>query len=338
MEISERVGRAGVSATIRLSEKARQLRENGREIIDLAEGEPDFDTPSHITYAAFEAAKGGATRYTDVAGTAELRDAVARQFKRLNGLNVESNNVIVGTGAKQLIFNALMCTVNPGDEVVIPTPCWVSYADMVRICDGVPVLGRCSADAGFKLTAGLLEELITPRTRCLILNSPCNPTGVVYSRDELSALAVVLRKHPGVAVVCDDIYQEIVFGGVSFTTLAAVAPELSDRILTVHGVSKTYAMTGVAHRIRGGSVRPHCGDDQTAGSVDDQRLFRRPGGNARRARRTAGLPRRMACRLPRAARSGRGAAGRRYRAPTLCPQRRVLSLRRLLGALELGEA
>ena len=244
MEISGRIVSAGVSTTIRLSEMARQLRRAKREIYDLAEGEPDFDTPRHITYAAFEAAKIGATRYTDVAGTPELREAVAWQFKRLSGLNVEPNNIVVGTGAKQLIFNALMCMVNPGDEAVIPTPCWVSYADMVRICDGIPVLEKCRANAGFKLSAGDLEDLITPKTRCLILNSPCNPTGMVFSRDELSALAVVLRKHPSVAVVCDDIYQEIVFDGVSFATLAAVAPDLSDRILTVHGVSKTYAMTG----------------------------------------------------------------------------------------------
>ena len=244
MQISDRINRARVSATIRLSETARELQRAGHEIIDLAEGEPDFDTPYHITVAAFEAARRGATRYTDVAGTPELRDAVARHFKSRNGPDCKPNNVIVGTGAKQLIFNALMSSVNRGDEVIIPVPCWVSYADMAEIADGLPVLAKCGADTGFKLTDGGLEELITSRTRWLILNSPCNPTGIVYSRDELSALAVVLRRHPGVAVICDDIYQEIVFDGAAFATLAAVAPDLSDRILTVHGVSKTYAMTG----------------------------------------------------------------------------------------------
>ena len=244
MQISDRIGRANVSATIQLSEAARELQRAGREIIDLAEGEPDFDTPRHITGAAFEAATNGATRYTDVAGTPELRDAVARQFKRLSGLDCKPSNVIVGAGAKQLIFNALMSSANPGDEIIIPVPCWVSYADMVEISDGVPVLANCRADTGFKLTPDQFEELITPKTRWLILNSPCNPTGVVYSRDELFALADVLRKFPGVAVICDDIYQEIIFDGAAFATLAAVAPDLSDRILTVHGVSKTYAMTG----------------------------------------------------------------------------------------------
>ena len=244
MHLSGRITRARVSATVHLSGVARDLRRAGHEIIDLGEGEPDFDTPHHVTAAAFAAARRGATRYTDVAGTPELRGAVARRFRRLNGPAAEPEDVIVGTGAKQLIFNAFMSSLNPGDEVIIPAPCWVSYPDMVEIADGIPVIANCGAATGFKLTADALERHITAKTRWLVLNSPCNPTGAVYTSEELSAIADVLRGHPDLAVTCDDIYQEIVFEPATFANLAAVAPDLSHRILTVHGVSKTYAMTG----------------------------------------------------------------------------------------------
>ena len=244
MQISHRMKRARVSGTIRLAQAARELREAGRDIIDLGEGEPDFDTPPHIVEAAFRAARNGATRYTNVAGTTELREAVARQFRRRNGLEHTADDIIVGTGAKQLIFNALVASLNPGDEVIVPAPHWVSYPDMVKIAGGTPVIARCGEDTGFKLTAERLAAHITQGTRWLILNSPCNPTGAVHSASELGALADVLRNHSRVAVMCDDIYQEIVFEGSAFATMAGVAPDLSDRILTVDGVSKSHAMTG----------------------------------------------------------------------------------------------
>ena len=243
MQISDRLNRARVSGTVRLSQAARDLRAAGHEVIDLGEGEPDFDTPAHIVDAAFRAAREGATRYTDVAGTSELRRAVARRFRELYGLNCQPEDIIVGTGAKQLIFNALLATLDPGEEVIIPAPHWVSYPDMVTIAEGRPVVARCGPQAGYKLTADTLASLLTPKTRWLILNSPCNPTGAVYSAQELALLASILRDHPQVAVMSDDIYREIVFDG-AFATMARVAPDLADRVLTVDGVSKSYAMTG----------------------------------------------------------------------------------------------
>ncbi len=243
MQISNRLNRARVSGTVRLSQAARDLRAAGHEVIDLGEGEPDFDTPTHIVDAAFRAAREGATRYTDVAGTSELRRAVARRFRELYGLNCQPEDIIVGTGAKQLIFNALLATLDPGEEVIIPAPHWVSYPDMVTIAEGRPVVAQCGPQTGYKLTANALASLLTPRTRWLILNSPCNPTGAVYSAQELAQLASILRDHPQVAVMSDDIYREIVFDG-AFATMARVAPDLADRVLTVDGVSKSYAMTG----------------------------------------------------------------------------------------------
>ncbi len=244
MQISDRLNRARVSGTVRLSQAARDMRAAGREVIDLGEGEPDFDTPPHIVDAAFHAARSGATRYTDVAGTPELRHAVARRFEEQNALDCRAEDIIVGTGAKQLIFNALLATLNSDDEVVIPAPHWVSYPDMVTIAAGRPVVVGCGAQTGYKLTAETLASAMTPRTRWLILNSPGNPTGSVYSAGDLAGLADVLRDYPGVAVMCDDIYQEILFDGAEFATMAEVAPDLADRILTVNGVSKSYAMTG----------------------------------------------------------------------------------------------
>lgn len=243
MQISDKISRARVSGTVRLSQAARTLREEGREIVDLGEGEPDFDTPAHITEAAFAAARNGATRYTNVAGTTELRKASAAHFSRRSGLDVLPDEVIVGTGAKQLIFNALVSTLNPGDEVIIPAPYWVSYPDMAAIADGRPVIVPCGAEQGFKLTPEQLRSVLTERTRWLILNSPNNPTGAVYSAAELASLAEVLRNYPDVAIMSDDIYQDIIYEGV-FATMAQVAPDLKARILTVSGVSKSYAMTG----------------------------------------------------------------------------------------------
>lgn len=243
MQISDKISRARVSGTVRLSQAARTLREEGRDIVDLGEGEPDFDTPAHIIEAAFAAARKGATRYTNVAGTTELRKAAAAHFSRRSGLDVLPDEVIVGTGAKQLIFNALVSTLNPGDEVIIPAPYWVSYPDMAAIADGRPVIVPCGAEQGFKLTPEQLQSVLTAQSRWLILNSPNNPTGAVYSAEELASLAEILRNYPDVAIMSDDIYQDIIYEGV-FATMAQVAPDLKARILTVSGVSKSYAMTG----------------------------------------------------------------------------------------------
>lgn len=244
MQIAERLRNTAPSATVQMARIAREMRAAGREITDMAEGESDFDTPAHIVAAAHEAARRGETRYTDVAGTLPLREAVAEKFQRDNGLAVGAAQVVVGTGAKQLIFNAMMATLNPGDEVVIPTPSWVSYPDIVRLCGGVPVLLPCTADSGFKLAPAALAKAIGPRTRWLILNSPGNPTGAVLSKAELLALADVLRAHPQMGVLCDDIYETIRFAEGPFATMAQVAPDLAHRVLTVSGLSKSHAMTG----------------------------------------------------------------------------------------------
>lgn len=244
MQIAERLRNTTPSATVQMAMIAREMRASGREITDMAEGESDFDTPAHIVEAAHAAALRGETRYTDVAGTLPLREAVADKFRRDNGLAVNAAQVVVGTGAKQLIFNAMMATLDPGDEVVIPTPSWVSYPDIVRLCGGVPVMLPCTAAQGFKPSAAALAAVIGPQTRWLLLNSPGNPTGAVLSASELAALAEVLREHPQVAVLCDDIYETIRFTGEPFATMAQVAPDLADRVLTVSGLSKSHAMTG----------------------------------------------------------------------------------------------
>ena len=244
MKLSGRVGRARESGTARIAGIARRLAAEGRTIFNLSVGEPDFDTPDFVIEAARRAMLGGATRYTDVAGTIELREAVAGKFRTENSIECGAGDVIVGTGAKQLIFNAMLATLDPGDEVIIPAPSWVSYPDMALIGEGRPVVVPCGAEAGFKIGAEGLERAITPRSRWLILNSPGNPTGAVYGAGELGELASVLRRHPRVAVISDDIYERILFGGGGFATLAGVAPDLAGRVLTVNGVSKSMAMTG----------------------------------------------------------------------------------------------
>ena len=243
VHLSQRVLEARTSGTIRLAEMARERTASGVRVHDLAEGEPDFDTPQHIIEAAHRAALSGQTRYTSVAGTQDLREAVAEKFRRDNGLKCTADAVIVGTGAKQLIFNALLASLNDGDEAIIPAPYWVSYPDMVMIAGGLPVVVDCSK-TGLKIAPDALSAAITPRTRWLILNSPCNPSGAVYSADELAALAEVLREAPNVAIMCDDIYEKILFTGAPFATMAEVAPDLAARALTVNGVSKSHAMTG----------------------------------------------------------------------------------------------
>jgi aspartate aminotransferase len=242
--IATRLSNIKPSPTIAVTQKARELKAAGRDIIGLGAGEPDFDTPDTIKRAAIAAIESGDTKYTAVDGTPALKKAICAKFKRENGLDYTPEQVTVGTGGKQVLYNALMATLNPGDEVIIPAPYWVSYPDMVLLADGVPVPVECPPETGFKLQPADLEKAITPKTKWLILNSPNNPTGAAYTRPELKALTDVLVRHPHVWVMTDDMYEHLNYDDFEFTTPAQVEPALYDRTLTVNGVSKAYAMTG----------------------------------------------------------------------------------------------
>lgn len=244
MQLNKKIAKIAPSATVVLGQKARELRAQGSNIIQLGEGEPDLNTPDFIVEAAFKAVKLGATKYTSVAGTDELRAEVAAKFANDNGIIYQNNEIIVGNGAKQLIFNALLVSLNPGDQVIIPAPYWVSYPQMVKIADGIPIIVKCSQKDSFKMSPESLEKALTSKTRWLLLNSPGNPTGTVYSKEELVEFSHILERYPHVSIMCDDIYEKIIFDDLEFYTLAQVAPDLSDRVLTVNGVSKAYAMTG----------------------------------------------------------------------------------------------
>jgi len=244
LRIAARLNRIKPSPSSMAGQRARELRAAGRDIVGLTSGEPDFDTPDHIKEAASRALAQGKTKYTDVGGTPELRQAVADKFRRDNALAYDPKEIIVGTGGKQVIFNALMCTVEAGTEVIVPTPYWVSYPDIVLLADGTPVFVPCPAEKGFKLQPQDLERAITPNTRWLVLNSPNNPSGATYTREEMKGLTDVLLRHPDVWVLTDDIYEHIVYDRREFVTPAQVEPQLKDRTLTVNGVSKSYAMTG----------------------------------------------------------------------------------------------
>ena len=241
---SAALARVKPSATIAVSAKARALAAAGRDIIGLGAGEPDFDTPDNIKAAAIKAINDGQTKYTDADGMPALKKAIVDKFARENGLTYDVNQIHVAPGGKPVIFNALVATLNPGDEVIIPAPYWVSYPDMVLLAGGEPVFVTGAEADGFKLRPEVLEAAITPRTKWLILNSPSNPTGAAYTRLELHRLAEVLRLHPHVWVLTDDMYEHLTFDGFEYTTIAQVAPDLYDRTLTVNGVSKAYAMTG----------------------------------------------------------------------------------------------
>lgn len=242
--IASRLAAVKPSPTLAVTAKAAELKAAGKPVIGLGAGEPDFDTPDHIKQAAVEAIARGETKYTPVPGTPALKDAIIAKFKRDNGLEYKRNEIVVGCGAKQVLFNAMLATVNPGDEVIIPAPYWVSYPDMVAVAEGKSVIVECPEEAGFKLRPEQLEAAITGKTKWLVLNSPSNPTGGAYTKADLRALADVLLKHPQVHIVADDIYEYLVYDGFSFATLATVEPKLKDRILTVNGVSKAYSMTG----------------------------------------------------------------------------------------------
>jgi aspartate aminotransferase len=242
--LSATLARVKPSPTIAITMKAAEMKAAGRDIISLSAGEPDFDTPAHIREAGKRAIDEGKTRYTAVDGITELKAAIAAKFRRENGLDYAPAQVTVGTGGKQVIYNALMATLNPGDEVIIPAPYWVSYPDMVALAGGTPVVVPAPMQTGYKMTPDQLEAAITPRTKWLIFNSPSNPTGAGYSRDELKGLTDVLMRHPHVWILTDDMYEHIAFDGFTFCTPVEVEPGLVDRTLTMNGVSKAYAMTG----------------------------------------------------------------------------------------------
>lgn len=242
--LANRLLKVKPSPTLAVTAKAAELKAAGKDVIGLGAGEPDFDTPEHIKKAAIDALARGETKYTPVAGTPALKKAIIDKFKRDNGLEYAPNQIVACVGAKHVIFNAFMATLNPGDEVIIPAPYWVSYPDMVLFAEGEPVIVPASEQHGFKLSPEDLEKAITPKTRWLILNSPSNPTGAAYTEAELRALANVLLKHPHVLILADDIYEHLNYDGFVFKTIAQVEPKLYGRTLTVNGVSKAYSMTG----------------------------------------------------------------------------------------------
>ena len=241
--IANRLSKIKPSPTLSLSAKASELKKQGLDVLNLTVGEPDFDTPENIKKAAVAAITRGESKYTAVDGIAELKEAICTKFKLENNLNYKPSQITVANGGKQVIYNCMMATINPGDEVIIPAPYWVSYPEIVTICEGVPVIIECSAELSFKLTPELLRNAITNKTKWLIINSPSNPTGSCYSREELMQLAEILRQYPHVHVFTDDIYEHIIYDQ-KFYTIAEVAPDLATRVFTMNGMSKAYAMTG----------------------------------------------------------------------------------------------
>ena len=244
LAISKRALRVKPSPTLAVTALAARLKAEGKDVIGLGAGEPDFDTPAHISAAGVQAINSGFTRYTNVDGVPELKDAIMAKFQRDNGIKYERNQILVSSGAKQTIFNLCMAVLDPGDEVIIPAPYWVSYPDMALLADGVPVTPYAGPEQGYKITALQLSQAITPRTRLLLINSPSNPTGAAYTAAEWRALGAVLLQHPRIAIGTDDMYEKIYWGSEPFTSLLTVVPELYDRTVTINGCSKAYAMTG----------------------------------------------------------------------------------------------
>jgi aspartate aminotransferase len=242
--LSDRSQCIQASPTMAITDRARALKAEGKDVISLSVGEPDFDTPEFIKQAAIDAIKAGKTKYTAVDGTPELKKAIIEKLKRDNQLDYSPNQILVSSGAKHSIFNLLQAVINKGDEVLIPAPYWVSYPDITKVCDGTPTFVSAGIEKGFKITADQLEVAITPKTRLFVMNSPSNPTGVMYSKAELAALAQVLLRHPQVLIMTDDIYEHIRWGAEPFYNLASVEPKLYDRTVVINGVSKVYAMTG----------------------------------------------------------------------------------------------
>ncbi len=244
MNLANRVSLIKESPTLAVMARAGKMKAEGKDVVILAAGEPDFDTPDHIKKAAIEAIMAGKTKYTAVGGTAELKQAIVNKFAKENNLQYAANQVSASAGGKHCIFNALQAILSEGDEVIIPAPFWVSYPDMVLLCAGTPVVVSCTIEDNYKLTADKLQKAITPKTKAIFLNSPSNPTGMVYSDSELLALANVLKKHPNIIIITDDIYEHILFDGLQFKNIVNIAPELHDRTIVINGVSKAYAMTG----------------------------------------------------------------------------------------------
>ena len=254
VELSHSIKRIKPSATMAVTQKARELKAAGKDIIGLGAGEPDFDTPENIKKAAIQAIKGGDTKYTPVDGTPELKKAIKAKFKRENNLDYELDEISVGTGGKQIIFNAFAVSLNESDEVIIPAPYWVTYPDVVNYFNGKPIFVQCGEESGFKITPQQLENTINQSTKWFILNSPSNPTGSCYTKNELLELANVLKKYPHVNIMTDDLYEHLIYDDNEFHTFASIAPELKERILTLNGVSKAYAMTGWRIGYAGGNA------------------------------------------------------------------------------------
>lgn len=244
INLSDRVQRIKPSPTLAITSKAAELRAQGKDIIGLGAGEPDFDTPDHIKQAAIEAINAGKTKYTPVDGTPGLKKAVVDKFKRENGLDYEAGQILVSSGGKQSFFNMALALLNDGDEAIIPAPYWVSYPDMVKVAGGVPVILETDLDSRFKITPQQLEQAITPKTRLFVINSPSNPSGMAYSKEELAALGEVLKKHPDIVIATDDMYEHILWTGQPFVNIVNACPELYDRTVVMNGVSKAYSMTG----------------------------------------------------------------------------------------------
>ncbi len=287
--LADALSRVKPSATIAVSQKARELKAKGRDVIGLGAGEPDFDTPDNIKKAAIDAINRGETKYTPVSGIPELREAIAAKFKRENNLDYTAEQTIVGTGGKQILFNAFMATMNAGDEVVIPAPYWVSYPEMVALCGGTPVFVSTTQENNFKLQPADLEKAITPKTKWFIFNSPSNPSGAAYTHDELKALTDVLLKHPHVWVLTDDMYEHLTYGDFKFVTPVEVEPKLYDRTLTMNGVSKAYAMTGWRIGYAAGPLQLIKAMDMIQGQQTSGATLDRPMGCRRSAERHAGL-------------------------------------------------
>lgn len=251
--ISERLKVIKPSPTIAVTTKARELKAAGKNVIGLGAGEPDFDTRINIKDAAITAINNGETKYTAVDGTPELKAAIKQKFAKENNISYEANEISVGTGAKQVLYNTFMASLNEGDEVIIPAPYWVSYPDIILLSGGTPIIVECGLKQNFKITPKQLEDNITSKTKWLILNSPSNPTGAAYTKDELTELANILKKHPNIYILSDDIYEHIVYDDFKFTTIAEIAPELKERTITLNGVSKAYSMTGWRIGFAGGN-------------------------------------------------------------------------------------
>lgn len=255
LQLSDRVNNIKPSPTLAITNKAKELKAAGKDIIGLGAGEPDFDTPDYIKQAAIEAINNGFTKYTAVDGTPELKKAIIDKFKRDNNIDFAPNEILVSVGGKQSFFNLAQAFINAGDEVIIPAPYWVSYPDMVKIADGVPVIVECPSEQDFKITPEQLEAAITPKTKLLVLNSPSNPTGMIYTLDELKAIADVLKRHPQVYIASDDMYEHIRWTGDKFYNILNTAPELKERAIILNGVSKAYAMTGWRIGYAGGPAK-----------------------------------------------------------------------------------